>query len=353
MSVKLRSRKTSKGHITFYLDIYDKGHRYYEFLSPKIKPSDNNKREQKNKFEQIARLRAEELQAENYGYLAKHLQNVDFIEYFRTFLENYPNKDHRLVRYSLEKFLLFYPKKKLLAKQLTTEICEGYAKFLKSDECGLKGETPHNYFVKFKKVIKAAVKDGVLKKNPITDGKKVVSVTRQNNQLKKQVLTEDELQLLAKTLCGNEQVKRAFLFACLTGLGYAEIKNLTWASIANDKLNINRAKTGTQIWNDLPPSALKLLGEAGPKQQAIFSLPSDVSTGKTIKNWVKRAGIEKNISFYCGRHSFAVLLMLKGANLKTVADCLGHANTKHTIKYLNYVDSLKSDAINKLPILSI
>ena len=40
---------------------------------------------------------------------------------------------------------------------------------------------------------------------------------------------------------------------------------------------------------------------------------------------------------------------MNGANLKTVADLLGHSTTQHTIKYLNYTDPLKEEAINKLP----
>jgi len=64
---------------------------------------------------------------------------------------------------------------------------------------------------------------------------------------------------------------------------------------------------------------------------------------------MKQAGIHKNISFYCGRHTFATQLLLNGANLKTVADCLGHTSTTHTVKYLNYVDALKTEAIGALP----
>jgi integrase/recombinase XerD len=67
-----------------------------------------------------------------------------------------------------------------------------------------------------------------------------------------------------------------------------------------------------------------------------------------LKNWIKKAEIEKNISFYCGRHTYAVNLLKNGANLKTVSDAMGHSNTRHTVKYLNYVDSLKDTATSNL-----
>ena len=166
-------------------------------------------------------------------------------------------------------------------------------------------------------------------------------------------MTETELQSLAKTYCGNEEIKRAFLFACFTGLGAAEIRKLTWSRIDNGKIKIFREKNGEQVINDLHPVAVEILGERGKPDALIFTLPSDVAIGKTLKAWVKKAGIEKRIIFYSGRHTFATLLLMNGANLKTVADCMGHTSTKHTLKYLNYVDSLKTKAINSLPSIDL
>lgn len=171
--------------------------------------------------------------------------------------------------------------------------------------------------------------------------------------MKKNILTKDELQLLANAKCGNEEVKRAFLFACFTGLGIAEIRKLTWERVSNNKLKIYREKTEEQIINDLHPVAIKLLGEFGKPKEKIFILPSDTAVNKSIRVWIKRALIAKKITFYCGRHTFATQLLLNGANLKTVADCMGHSTTKETIKYLNYVNELKSEAINNLPDIDI
>jgi len=82
----------------------------------------------------------------------------------------------------------------------------------------------------------------------------------------------------------------------------------------------------------------------------IFKLPSEVALNKDLKYWIKKAGITKNISFYCARHTFATQLLIHTkANLKTVANLMGHSTTKHTEKYLNYVDELKTEAVNSLP----
>lgn len=54
------------------------------------------------------------------------------------------------------------------------------------------------------------------------------------------------------------------------------------------------------------------------------------------------------ITFHCARHSFAVNVLNKGANIKTVSSLLGHTSLKMTERYLHVVDSLKQDAIDSL-----
>ncbi len=65
-------------------------------------------------------------------------------------------------------------------------------------------------------------------------------------------------------------------------------------------------------------------------------------------NGSRRLGIKKKIIRHCARHSFAVNVLTKGANIKTVSSLLGHTSIKMTERYLHVVDSLKQDAINSL-----
>jgi site-specific recombinase XerD len=74
---------------------------------------------------------------------------------------------------------------------------------------------------------------------------------------------------------------------------------------------------------------------------------------KALNRWVKRAGINKHITWHCARHSFAVNILNNGANIKTVASLLGHSGLRHTEKYTRAVDSLKQQAIASLPALNI
>lgn len=81
----------------------------------------------------------------------------------------------------------------------------------------------------------------------------------------------------------------------------------------------------------------------------MFTLPTVEACSKTLKNWVKRAGIEKNITWHSARHSFATNLLMNNANIKTVSSLLGHSGLKHTEKYTHLVDELKKKAVDSLP----
>lgn len=351
MAVNLKWRTLKNGVKSAYLDINHNNKRNYEFLKIRISKNDESRKEKKRLAESIRAKRELEITTEVYNFTPSHKKKVKFIDYYQNFIDNYTKKDIRKVRYSLEKFKDFIKNDSIQFQEITPLLSEQFMDYLKND-CGLTGATPSDYWKQFKRILKQAIKEGIIIKNP-ADDLIFKGSSKQNNQLRKNVLTTDELRKLYTTYCGNDNVKRAFLFACYTGLGMAELRKLKWGRVNNGKIKLFREKNGEQILNDLHPAAIKLLGKPKGPDKLIFELPSDVAVGKDIKNWIKKAEIEKNISFYCGRHTFATQLLLNGANLKTVADCLGHVNTKHTVKYLNYVDTLKTEAISNLPDIQI
>lgn len=355
MYVNLRTRKQSKGSIKYFLDINHNGKRYYDFLDIKIYATDTKetKTDKKNLAELMRSNREIELLTETTSYVPKHLKIVNFFDFANNFIKNYKKKDVRMIQSSLNYFKKYVKDDQLSILQLSSSIMYGFKDYLK-DECGLTGETPHNYFTRFKKILKSAELKGLLINNPTKEIKFRKQVG--DSTLKKQVLNTEEIQLLASTHCGNEEVKKAFLFSCYSGLGEAEIKVLKWSNISNNQLITNREKTKQKVQIKLKENILNFLGERGKKDDFIFNLKNNknvfLSTNginKCIKNWVEQAEIDKHITFYCARHSFATQLLQYGADLKSVSNAMGHTNVKSTIKYLNYIDNLKDDAIDNLP----
>lgn len=358
-NVSIREKKLSGGKISLYLDIYRSGVRSYEFLKlyNKEKPRTPGERQQNNENYQLAeKIRAKresELNHSEFGFIAPHRAKVNFIDFYQNFIDTYTKKDLRMVKGSFEAFKKFLKtkninsEKPLNPKVVNIEMVKGYREYLESN---FKGETPHSYFARFKKVLRKATDKGLFQKSP-GEG---LSIT-ESKGLKKAILSIDEIQLLAGTDCPNSEVKRAFLFCCFTGLRFVDVKVLKFENIdfANKWMIFEQVKvkgTAKRVTIDLNKTAQTLIGEPGNPGNFIYTLPTHNGCLKNLEIWCKRAGITKHITWHSARHSFAVnLLSDAGANIKTVSSLLGHASLQHTEVYLHVVDKLKSDAVNNLP----
>lgn len=353
MGVKLRRRKLKSGGESLFLDICHNGVRSTEFLNAKLVKKGKGKdipligAEKLKIAERIRAQRELEILAGSYGMIPNHIKSINFFDFAAGFIDAYQKKDKRMIISCRNKFREFYGSENLKLIDVTPSVMLRFKSYLENDKA-LSGETPSNYWTRFKKILKDAKVKGLITEMPTVDIR--FSNPNKGDKLSKEILDIEELRILAKTRCGNETVKNAFLFCCYTGLGLAEIKSLYWSNIKKGRLIINRQKTGASINNGLNPAIIELMGDPGKPDELIFNINiSDTAIKKNLRNWLKRAEIDKDISFYCARHSFACLLLMNGANLKSVADAMGHSSTKTTLKYLNHVDRLKDEAINNIP----
>jgi integrase/recombinase XerD len=211
-------------------------------------------------------------------------------------------------------------------------------------------------------VVNYAIEHDVMLKNPC----KGVTIKVDENTLRKEILSEDEEQALINTHYDNEnpEIRRAFIFCLYVGMRFCDVKTLTFGNIdySNKLLKFEQNKTkgessASGVTIPINDDILGLIGEppdgCNRGETLVFRLPSYECCLKALGRWVKRAGITKHISWHCARHSFAVSILNNGANIKTVADLLGHSSLKHTGKYLHAVDELKRQAINSLPKLNL
>ena len=239
---------------------------------------------------------------------------------------------------------------------ITKDMMERFVKNLQSRSVG---EGAKSIYQRFKKVVRYAIDHEVMQKDPY----KGVVCKVDDQVLHKDVLSMDEIQALLQCHYENENpnVRRAFILCLYCGLRFCDVKDLTYKNVdytnrllkfEQNKPKGHSAHSGVII--PLNDGLLSLIGEAPEDlNSSIFNLPSYKSCSKSVKRWVKRAGINKHISWHCARHSFAVNILNNGANIKTVASLLGHSGLKHTEKYTRTVDKLKSEAINSLPELKL
>jgi len=354
MPVYLRKRKNSDGSTSLLLDVWHNSKRSYEFLKEcKLSNSKNPiaRQEDKKKIalaEQIRNKRALQLQSGEYDILPSFRQDIDFLAYFQAYLDKYKKKDARLLAACFNKFKQYLQESNISsinARQLNEAIVEDFKEFL---EASLNGESPANYFKKFKKVMKQAMRDKIISINPAAE-----LTARRNEGVKKEILNFDEIKLLAITPANNEQVKIAFLFSCLTGLRYCDIVSLKWESINGQVLKIKQQKTSKDVTIVLNDSALNLLGKPKKGAIAVFNLPSHTSCLDGLRSWCKAAGIQKHITWHCARHSFATNIIFYGSDVNSASSLLGHSSLAYTQRYLRIANELKEKAVQKLPSISI
>ncbi|MBF1403904.1 MAG: site-specific integrase [Prevotella histicola] len=330
------------------------------------KPRTPAERQQnKETLELAAKIRAEreqQFKESMLGYRLKKDRNINFLDYYQAYIDSYTKKDLRMIKIALNRFKDFlkehYPLYEFSIKPdlITKEMMERFVEYLQSRSVG---EGAKSIYQRFKKVVRYAIDHEMMLKDPC----KGVVCKVDEQILRKDVLSMDEIQSLIQCHYDNENpnVRRAFILCLYCGLRFCDVKDLTYKNIdyTNRLLKFEQNKTKghsahSGVVIPLNDGLLSLIGEVPDDlNTSIFNLPSYESCCKSVKRWVKRAGINKHISWHCARHSFAVNILNNGANIKTVASLLGHSGLKHTEKYTRAVDKLKSEAINSLPELKI
>ena len=355
MGVTIGKKKLSNGRTSLFLDFNYNGIRKKEYLGIVLdNPTTKDVRESnKERFKLADAIRAKrELETVAVDYEVNDLRmnrNFDFLKFYKMYVDKYKKNDVRLVVASYVQFMEYTGKKSISSKEVTKEVCIGFRDFLLDK---FNGITPGSYFKKFKMCLRAAVENKLFNESPAKDITVVSS-----EELSKDVLTFDEIQLLSQTPCGNDDVKRAFLLSCNTGLRWCDVKELRYKDIDMDarRLKITQEKVRktskhATVYIDLNSSAITILSiKSGTADEKVFQLPSHTAGLKNLRYWVQRAGISKHITYHCARHSFCTNLMYSGANLKTTAALAGHSSTRHTEKYAHVVDDLKRKAVDALP----
>lgn len=311
--------------------------------------------------EKIRFEREQEFLLHREGYRLKKDKSVNFLDYFQKYLDNYTKADVASMKTALTKFKRFLeatPKYDIFtrfirADQITKSMMTDFAEYLQSHG---RGEGPAATFHRFKKVLRVAIEDELIMKNPC-DG---IILIREENVLKKEILLPDEINTLLSTPCNCKypDIQRAFALSLFTGIRFCDVSKLKYRDIdySSKTLKFQQSKTrdrSNHSWVIMPLNdhLLTLIGEPSDDispDTLLFNLPCYASCHDVIIRWVQKAGIKKHISWHCARHSFAVNVLNGGANIKTLASLLGHSGIKHTEKYTRAIDSLRQDAINSL-----
>jgi len=150
--------------------------------------------------------------------------------------------------------------------------------------------------------------------------------------------------------------RRVVLMALKTGMRQAEILNLRWSDIdfnAN-QITLHKTKSGKIRHIPIHPDVSTVLQSLPKGREYVFFEDSEARSwhGKRRVDFeaaLDQAGI-RDFKFHDTRHSFASELVMKGVDIKTVSELLGHSTTRMTERYSHLSPSHKNLAINMLPV---
>lgn len=356
--VRLRQRKMPSGNVSLYLDIYVNGQRKYEYLKLYLSPSNGRAERERNRetlrlAEDIRAKRLVEIRNGLYGFrddggAAAHVQLVDFFE------EMCKKKDkvdshatYRLWKSVLRNLEVYLRGRSVSLATVDAAWLRGYKDWLQGLD--LAQNTKAHYFDVLCTCLYAAQDAGVIHDVPI----RKAGGRMRKEEAERNYLTLDELRKLAGTPCRNDAVRRAFLFSCLTGLRLSDIEKLLWGDVKTQglftRIFFRQKKTGGMEYTDISAEAAVLLGERDKDIESPFNMPSRATIGVVLQQWVSDAGIEKHITFHCGRHTFAVMMLDLGTDIYTVSKLLGHKELATTQIYARVLDKNKQAAVQRIP----
>ena len=377
--VKLRDKKISKGRKSLYLDFYppiphpETGEPtrreflgLYLFEKPKT-PIDKQHNTGTLQIAESIRQKRENFlnkpeiydQYEKQQLIIQEQGQKCFVEYFEMLANKRKASNHDNWISAL-KYLKTFTNESLKFIDLNEKFLEDFKEYLlttksnKSSKTTLSQNSAVSYFNKVKATLKQAYKDGILQ----TDLNSKVTPIKPE-ETRKEYLTLEELNSLVKTKSNNPLLKRASLFSALTGLRFSDIQKMTWSEleyIESQGYFLKFSHKKTKGVEDLPISEQAYSftnGTTNPKDmdqdKPVFErLKYSAYHNKHLFQWIGAAGITKDITFHCFRHTYATLQLFNGTDIYTVSKMLGHKNLKTTMVYAKIVDSAKREATNKI-----
>ena len=312
--VTVRQRAIRNNRISLYLDYYPAVRNpetmqmsrreylgIYIYAHPKNEMEREFNNDMLNKAEAIRCIRVQSLINEEFGFLDKTKQKADFLAYFKKMCRS---KDQKWL-FVYQHFYNFV-KGQCTFGEVNVDLCKKFreyllnAKQLKHSNRPISLNSASGYYSTFRGLLKIAYRDKWLREN-INDYLDKI----EPQDVKKEYLTLDEVKQLAATPCDIPVLKAASLFACMTGLRISDILNLQWEdfAIAPDQgycLRIRTQKTQTEATLPISYEAYELCGTPGTGK--VFKGLKRSMINYPLKNWLKKAGITKPITFHSHRY---------------------------------------------------
>jgi integrase len=230
------------------------------------------------------------------------------------------------------------------ADQLTPDRVEHALQVLQSKVCG---STANRYRSLISSIYAFAIRSGRIAFNPVSRVKRY----RENDSRIRWLRAEEEagLRKAIDTLAHEFE----FDLALHTGMRRGEQFDLKWKDCDLERGNLEvKGKTGARhiVANRSALAALRHLKEISGDRE--FVCPDrSANTQRDWRHWlekaVKLARIE-DFHWHDLRHTFASRLVMRGVDIRTVQDLMGHKSITMTMKYAHLAKDHRQAAVEKM-----
>ena len=363
-TVTLRTRPLKHGMLSFYLDYYPgyrdqetmktirhEGLNIYIYANPKNERERNFNATMSEKAEAIRCRRFESIVNDRYDFFDRHKLKADFLEYYRKQLRKHDQK-WEFVYHHFYNFV----HGKCTFEEIDIDLCNKFREYLlNAKQLRRDGHISKNsasgYWSTFRGLLKILYRNRLIKTN-INDFLDKI----ETEDTPKDYLSVEELYKLAETPCKKPILKTAALFSCLTSLRISDILSLQWHEIvdfaAGGKcVHTITQKTKTEDIIPISDEALQLIGYSPEKTGLVFKGLKRSWTQQPMKEWIREAGITKNITFHSYRRTYATLQGAAGTDIRTIQSNMAHKSITTTQRYMKVVDSNKREASNRISLI--
>jgi integrase len=205
-----------------------------------------------------------------------------------------------------------------------------------------------SYHKILKTLVKKAVEDGLVKKNPYSR----LDIKKGNEGGLSRYLTPEEFHRFERVEIPIERLDRVrdlFVFQTYTMMSYSDLEAFDYkkCETVNGSLvyKSNRLKTGQEFVVVILPQAQAILRKYKNK----LPLLSNVKYNLYLKNAILYAKIDKLVTTHWARHTGATMLLNEGKiPMHVVQHILGHASIRETERtYAKVLDSTIVDSMSK------
>lgn len=248
------------------------------------------------------------------------------------------------------KYLMGYGDRTLDA--ITTDYLQDFIGYMQAK--GMAQNSVRLYFQKLTCVLHHASKEGLFDDRILQRVRRLPKPKEQ-----KGYLTEKDINKLIRTRSHGKHgnIEAMFLFSCLTGLRFSDVKALRWKDVKHDgkrlRIEFLQHKTGTSESLPLSDGAEALLRGQARTGATVFEPVTNQWANGVLKKWMAAAGIKKPATFHTARHTFCVMLLTRGVPIFTVQKLMCHSDIGTTKVYADILSRTKAKAVRRLPFFDI